>query len=35
MINKAGIDLIKKWEGFKAEAYRDAVGIWTIGLELH
>lgn len=31
MINKAGIDLIKKWEGFKADAYRDAVGIWTIG----
>lgn len=30
-INKAGIDLIKKWEGFKAEAYRDPVGIWTIG----
>jgi lysozyme len=31
MINQAGIDLIKKWEGFKADAYRDAVGIWTIG----
>lgn len=31
MINQAGIDLIKKWEGFRAEAYRDAVGVWTIG----
>ncbi len=26
-----GIDLIKKWEGFRAKAYRDPVGIWTIG----
>ncbi len=31
MINQAGIDIIKKWEGFKAEAYSDAVGVWTIG----
>lgn len=31
MINKAAIDLIKKWEGFRANAYKDAVGIWTIG----
>ena len=31
MINQAGIDLVKKWEGFRAEAYRDAVGVWTIG----
>lgn len=31
MINQAGIDLIKRWEGFRAEAYRDAVGVWTIG----
>ena len=31
MINQAGVDLIKKWEGFKAEAYRDAVGVLTIG----
>jgi lysozyme len=30
-INQATIDLVKKWEGFKAEAYRDAVGVWTIG----
>ncbi len=30
-INQATIDLIKKWEGFRARAYKDAVGIWTIG----
>ena len=30
-INKAGLDLIKKWEGFRAAAYADPVGIWTIG----
>lgn len=30
-VNKAGIDLIKKWEGFRAETYRDAVGVLTIG----
>jgi lysozyme len=26
-----GLALIKRWEGFRAEAYRDAVGVWTIG----
>lgn len=26
-----GIDLIKEYEGFRARAYRDPVGIWTIG----
>jgi lysozyme len=31
MINKEALDLIKKWEGFRATAYKDAVGIWTIG----
>ena len=31
MVNKATIDLIKKFEGFRAEAYKDSVGIWTIG----
>lgn len=31
MINQAGIDLIKRFEGFSADAYRDPVGIWTIG----
>ncbi len=30
-ISEAGIVLIKKWEGFRARAYRDIVGIWTIG----
>ena len=30
-ISQAAIDLVKKWEGFKAEAYRDPVGVWTIG----
>ncbi len=26
-----GIELIKQFEGFRAKAYRDAVGVWTIG----
>ena len=26
-----GVDLIKSFEGLELEAYRDAVGIWTIG----
>lgn len=26
-----GIKLIKKWEGFRSEAYLDAVNVWTIG----
>lgn len=30
-VNQDTINLIKKWEGFRARAYRDAVGIWTIG----
>lgn len=30
-INKATIDLIKEFEGFRSQAYRDPVGIWTIG----
>lgn len=25
------IELVKKWEGFKANAYQDSVGVWTIG----
>ena len=29
--SKAGIDLIKRWEGVKLTAYKDPVGIWTIG----
>lgn len=31
-INKAGIDLIKQFEGVRLEAYLDPVGIWTIGI---
>jgi lysozyme len=33
-VNQATIDLIKKWEGFKAEAYLDTIAdppLWTIG----
>ena len=26
-----GIDLIKKFEGVRLKAYKDAVGVWTIG----
>ncbi len=25
------IDLIKKYEGFRPQAYQDSVGVWTIG----
>lgn len=31
MINKASLDLIKEFEGFRANAYQDSVGVWTIG----
>lgn len=30
-INRAGLDLIKRFEGFRAEAYLDPIGIPTIG----
>ena len=30
-MNRAGMNLIKKFEGFRSSAYRDAVGVWTIG----
>lgn len=30
-VNRSGYDLIKHFEGFRARAYRDAVGVWTIG----
>ena len=30
-INQAGLDLIKRFEGCKLRAYRDPVGVWTIG----
>lgn len=29
--NELGKSLIKKWEGLRLHAYRDIVGIWTIG----
>lgn len=30
-ISPAGLALIKKWEGWYPKAYKDPVGIWTIG----
>ena len=30
-INEAGLNLIKKWEGFRGEVYKDSVGTLTIG----
>lgn len=30
-INKATVDLVKRWEGLRTEAYQDSVGVWTIG----
>ena len=30
-ISQRGVDLIKSFEGLRLEAYKDAVGIWTIG----
>jgi len=30
-INAKGLELIKQWEGLRTTAYKDAVGIWTIG----
>ena len=30
-ISSAGLSIIKEFEGFRANAYRDPVGIWTIG----
>lgn len=30
-VNAATLDLIKRWEGFRAEAYLDPAGVWTIG----
>lgn len=30
-ISKKGLNLIKKWEGCYLSAYRDLVGVWTIG----
>jgi len=30
-INQTGLDLIKRFEGLRLEAYQDVAGIWTIG----
>lgn len=30
-VSVIGLNLIKKWEGFYSKAYKDPVGIWTIG----
>jgi lysozyme len=30
-INQATVDLVKRWEGFKATAYLCPAGVWTIG----
>jgi lysozyme len=30
-VNKATIELVKKWEGFKATAYLCPANVWTIG----
>ena len=30
-INQATVDLVKRWEGFKAEAYLCPASVWTIG----
>lgn len=29
--NQSGIDLIKRFEGYRGRAYRCAAGVWTIG----
>lgn len=31
LINQAGLDLIKSWEGLFLQAYRDIADVWTIG----
>ncbi|MCB4768907.1 lysozyme [Ancylobacter sp. Lp-2] len=30
-VNEAGLALIKQWEGRRLTAYKDTVGVWTIG----
>lgn len=30
-LSARGLDLIKRWEGCKLDAYRDIAGVWTIG----
>ena len=31
VINQAGLDLIKRWEGLRLDAYICPAGVWTIG----
>jgi lysozyme len=31
VINQASLNLIKEYEGFRAKAYQDSVGVWTVG----
>jgi lysozyme len=31
-INQAGLELLKRFEGYRLDAYRDSKGIWTIGV---
>jgi lysozyme len=31
VMSQAGVDFVKRKEGFRSYAYRDAVGVWTIG----
>jgi len=33
-ISRAGLELIKRWEGCELKAYKDSVGVWTIGYGL-
>ncbi|WP_208436979.1 lysozyme [Bartonella taylorii] len=30
-ISKEGLAMIKQWEGLRLSAYKDAIGVWTIG----
>lgn len=30
-INKAGLNLIKEFEGYRPKSYQDSGGVWTIG----
>lgn len=32
-VNQATLALVKEFEGLRLKAYKDAVGIWTIGLK--
>lgn len=34
MINQAGLELIKQWEGCRLKAYKDVAGVWTVGYGL-